>query len=250
MKLFDGLYLYEIILMLLGALLFLVLLILLVYSVIKNRDLKLMLLSFLLPVLMIGFSSINKIQYDKLVVELQHKAQELEEKPGDQQLRAEVEQKIAAVTARPIEQSADALVTVARAQNALGNESQALTTVNKALQVAPQLPEAARLKTTIVDQQNLKRDATELEKKTEQLEQNPNDQNLKREVNDKISKVAARPTRNPEVLGKLARAQQVVGQEEEAINTAKQAAKIDPASATRIATKLKVDPKVLMGAKR
>jgi len=250
MKLFEGMYLHEIVMMALGALLFLVLLILLIYSVIKNRDLKLMLLSFLLPVLMIGFPSFKKVQLDKWSFELQRLSQELEQKPSDQQLRAEVEAKVAAITARPIENSPETLVTVARAQNALGNESQALTTVNKALQVAPQLPEAARLKTTIVDQQNLKRDATELEKKTEQLEKNPNDQNLKREVNDKISNVAARPTRNPEVLGKLARAQQVVGQEEEAINTAKQAAKIDPASATRIATKLKVDPKVLTGAKR
>lgn len=248
MKLLEGLYLYEVMLMALGTLLFLVLLVLLIYSVIKNRDLKLMFLSFLLPVLMIGFSSIKKIQYDNLVLELQHQARELEQKPGDQQLKAEVEKKVAAVTARPIENSADTLVTVARAQNALGKDAQALTTVNKALQVAPQLPEAAQLKTTIVDQQNLKREATELEKKTEQLERHPNDPTLKREVNDKIGKVAARPTNNPEVLGKLARAQKVAGQEEQAINTAKRAVKIDPTAASRIAPMLKVDPKILTGA--
>ena len=253
----GGLYLHEIILMVMGALLFLVLLILLVYSVIRKRDLKLMLMSFLLPVLMIGFSSVKKVQYNELIIELQHKTQRLEEKPGDQQLKAEVEQIVATVTARPNEYSADALVTVARAQSALGNEAQALTTVTKALEIAPQLPEAAQLKTDIVEQQNLKQDATELEKKAEQLEKNPNDPNLKREVSDKISKVAARTTRNPkvttrnpEVLVKLARAQKAVGQEEEAIKTAKQAVKIDPNSATRVAPMLRVDPDSLKGADR
>lgn len=250
MNLLGGLYLHEIILMMMGALLFLVLLILLVYSVIRKRDLKLMLMSFLLPVLMIGFSSVKKVQYNELIIELQHKTQRLEEKPGDQQLKAEVEQIVAAVTARPNEYSADTLVTVARAQNALGNDAQALTTVTKALEVAPQLPEAAQLKTAIVEQQNLKQDATELEKKTEQLEKNPNDPNLKREVTDKISKVAGRSTRNTEVLVKLARAQKAVGQDEQAISTAKQAVKIDPTSATRVAPMLRVDPNTLSGAER
>jgi tetratricopeptide (TPR) repeat protein len=209
-----------------------------------------MLMSFLLPVLMIGFSSVKKVQYNELIIELQHKTQRLEEKPGDQQLKAEVEQIVATVTARPNEYSADALVTVARAQNALGNDAQALTTVTKALEVTPQLAEAAQLKTAIVEQQNLKQDATELEKKTEQLEKNPNDPNLKREVTDKISKVAARPTRNPEVLVRLARAQKAVGQEEQAISTAKKAVNIDPTSATRIAPMLRVDPDSLKGADR
>ena len=250
MNLLGGLYLHEIILMMMGALLFLVLLILLVYSVIRKRDLKLMLMSFLLPVLMIGFSSVKKVQYNELIIELQHKTQRLEEKPGDQQLKAEVEQIVATVTARPNEYSADALVTVARAQSALGNEAQALTTVTKALEIAPQLPEAAQLKTDIVEQQNLKQDATELEKKAEQLEKNPNDPNLKREVSDKISKVAGRPTRNADVLVRLARAQKAVGQEEQAISTAKQAVKIDPNSATRVAPMLRVDPDSLKGADR
>jgi len=199
---------------------------------------------------MIGFSSVKKVQYNELIIELQHKTQRLEEKPGDQQLKAEVEQIVATVTARPNEYSADALVTVARAQNALGNDAQALTTVTKALEVTPQLAEAAQLKTAIVEQQNLKQDATELEKKTEQLEKNPNDPNLKREVTDKISKVAARPTRNPEVLVRLARAQKAVGQEEQAISTAKKAVNIDPTSATRIAPMLRVDPDSLKGADR
>src|SRR5262249_16876989 len=150
MNLLGGLHLYENILMLLGILLFLVLVILLIYSVIKERDLKSILLSFLLPVLMIGFTSVKKIQYDKWLIELNNQSEMLEQKPGDQKLRAEVEEKVTAISARPIQQSAEALVTVARAQKALGDEAQALTTVNKALQVAPQLAEAAQLKTAIV----------------------------------------------------------------------------------------------------
>jgi hypothetical protein len=138
MKLLEGLYLHEVILMVLGALLFVVLLVLLVYSVLKNRDLKLVLLSFLLPVLMIGFSSVKKIQFDKLVVDLEHQARQLEQKPGDQQLRAEVEKNVATVTdARPIGNRPDTLVIVARAQNALGQEQQALDTAKRAVKIDP-----------------------------------------------------------------------------------------------------------------
>jgi tetratricopeptide (TPR) repeat protein len=248
MNLLGGLYLHEVILMVLGTMLFLVLLFLLIYSFIKNRSLKSVLPLFLLPVLMIGFSAIKKIQYDKWVIELKNDVDKLEGNPGDQRLKAEVESKIALVTARPIDKSVDALVTVARAQTALGKDDQALTTVDKALQIAPQSTEAANIRAAIVDQQNLKRDAAELEKKTEQLERNPNDPNLKREVNDKINKVANRPTTNPEVLIRLARAQKAVGQEEQAINTAKQAVKIDPSAATKIAPILKIDANKLSRA--
>lgn len=77
----EGLHNYEIVLLTLGVALFVVLLFLLIYCVIKKRPLKGLFLFFILPILMIGFPGIQKIKFESNGAELDKIATETKKNP-------------------------------------------------------------------------------------------------------------------------------------------------------------------------
>ncbi|MEE9464060.1 MAG: hypothetical protein V3W14_00620 [Candidatus Neomarinimicrobiota bacterium] len=138
MELLEGLKIFEIILMFLGILLFLVLLFILVYSVLRERPLKYVLPSFLIPIVMIAFPAIRKIQFGNNVIEMQEKIAAVEENPDDSEALAELEERL-----EMLEESENlqpsTLVTLARGHAAKGDTAAALTYVDSAMKQAPKL---------------------------------------------------------------------------------------------------------------
>ena len=94
---FEGLQGYEIILMYGGILVLLVLLFLLVFSIIKGRSVKEWVWLFVFPIVMIGYSGIQKIKFDSGVVELEKSTQQLTENPADSGVRNDLKEKLTAV---------------------------------------------------------------------------------------------------------------------------------------------------------
>jgi len=82
-NLFDGLHLYEIVLLVLGALFFLLLVVTLIVFVIKNRSIKPLLFFFLISVLMMGFPAVSKVKFDKDGVEIDKITRELADNPSN-----------------------------------------------------------------------------------------------------------------------------------------------------------------------
>ncbi len=72
---------YEIILLGLGVALFVVLLFLLIFSVVKKRPLKGLFVFFILPIVMIGFPGIQKIKFESNGAELDKTAAETRRNP-------------------------------------------------------------------------------------------------------------------------------------------------------------------------
>ncbi len=253
---FTGLFLYESVLIILGTILFIVLLGLIVFCVLKKRDYKLLLTGLLLPVLMIGFPSFQKIEYDKLKVELSHKSKELEARPNDAGLKAEVQKKVEEIQSRPIEQDAQAQTAVARAEKALNNDTKALEAADKALKIEPKSSEAQSLKTEITEivvQKEIKSDQKILEQKVEQLEKSPNNITLKKEVEDKSTDLKSRASARsmeskPEIFATVARAEKASGKTEQADNTAKEAIKLNPAIAPAVQPYLRQQAPLILAA--
>jgi hypothetical protein len=81
MNFIEGLHNYEIVLLGLGVFLFVVLVFLLIYCVVKNRPLKQLLLFFFISIVMIGFSAIQKIRFENGAIELEKTAEELRNNP-------------------------------------------------------------------------------------------------------------------------------------------------------------------------
>jgi hypothetical protein len=143
--LFDGLNLFEWVLLVLGVILFIALLISFMYQIRHARSVTGLLAFFAIPILMIGYSGVKSYAIGKVTVTLQDTTNELQAHPDDQELRAKVEQQLAQLDDRSFSDP-DTLVTLSTAQFALGHEHQAENNLNKALQANPRLPAAKELK--------------------------------------------------------------------------------------------------------
>ena len=148
MNLFDGLRLYEIVLLILGALFFVVLVVMLIRSVAHGRSLKPLLLFFLISVLMMGFPAITKIKFDKDGVEIDKITKQLAANPSNAGLKRQLESLVQKVRPRASE-SQDGLVKIARAEAVLGDQEKAVKTLDQALTSNPQLEVAKDLKTRL-----------------------------------------------------------------------------------------------------
>jgi hypothetical protein len=144
MNLFEGLFLYEIVLLFLGVLLFLVLVFVLVYYVLKKRAIKGLLFFFSIPIIMIGFPGIQKVKFDNGVVEIEKGTEKMEQNPSDTTGRSALRTNIAELEKRPVS-SPGILVNVARAHAAAGDTLKALTYVDSALKANPGFQEALTL---------------------------------------------------------------------------------------------------------
>ena len=130
MNAFDGLHLYEVVLLILGVLLFLALLTILIIWALRNRSIKPLLLFFIIPILMIGFPAISKIKFDKDGVEINKLTKEVVEDPSNPALKSKLENLVQEVKPRAGD-SQNGLVKVARAEAVLGNHEKAVKTLDQ-----------------------------------------------------------------------------------------------------------------------
>lgn len=136
MSIFNGLYGYERVMMVLGILLFVVLLFVLLRNVIKDKPVGALSFFFMLPILMIGFPSFQKISYNDGKLELDKAAHSLAADPTDSASRRQVESDVQKLQGRA-EGDPKGLVALASAHWALGNYDSCQRLTQKALQLAP-----------------------------------------------------------------------------------------------------------------
>jgi hypothetical protein len=148
MNLFDGLHLYEIVLLILGSVLFLVLLVILITFVIQRRSITVLLPFLIASVLMIGFPAVSKVRFDENGIEIDKAALALARNPSDEAAKRKLETLVAEAKPRAAE-SAEGLVKIARAEAVLGNSGKAVDTLNQALNRNPELEAAKDLKSRL-----------------------------------------------------------------------------------------------------
>src|SRR5687767_7661917 len=83
-KLTDGLRLYEVVLLLLGSIMFLALVIMLIIYSAQRRRLKPLFMFFAVPVLMIVWPSIQKIRIDGKGAEIEKQIAEVQKNPSEE----------------------------------------------------------------------------------------------------------------------------------------------------------------------
>ncbi len=130
-NLFDGLLLYEVTLLILGVILFLILSIGLLYYIIKKEQIAKLLAFFIIPIVMIGYPSINQISISNDKIELTKYQQQLIENPDDSVAMKKVE----TITEKLEERATSPkdLVQVSTSNLLLGNNVKAVNLANKAL---------------------------------------------------------------------------------------------------------------------
>jgi len=141
MGLSEGLYPYEIVLLFLGAVMFLILLIFLIYFVLKRRSIKTLLAFFSIPIIMIGYPSIQSIKFGDLIEIAKESAKQVAEKPGDKQAEENLRASLSKIEARPIRNPA-ILLTLAKAHGVLGDTLESLKYADSVLAINTASPDA------------------------------------------------------------------------------------------------------------
>jgi hypothetical protein len=199
MKFFDGLYGYEIVILVLGVCLFLAALI----KFVKEKKPNAGLIAFFLVSLgMIGYPSWQSIEYKDGVFSIQKKVHDLQADPGNEALRASLQQEVSKVETRP-SSTPEANLAVAQAHFALGNEAVAKEKLDAALQKAPESADAKELKSRI----ELSDKLTALTAKAESA---PNDTTTKAQLDQAVKQAAQIKFANPNSLRTVNKAQSIL----------------------------------------
>ena len=201
-KLTDGLYPFEVVLLVLGVVLFIVLLIAFLRCVFRDKPYIALLGFFVLPIAMIAYPSIQSIQVGEGTVTIATKTAQLAQNPNDQQLRASLQTDVAKLSARPIH-DAQTTATLAEAQFALGNETAAQTNLQKALSANPKLAAATQLQKKIQLTQKLST-------LTEQAKSQPADTATKAELQNTVTELQRVGVANPTAVRNMAAARVVL----------------------------------------
>ena len=219
-NLFDGLHLYEIVLLVLGVVLFVALLVALLRLVFQGKPFGGLLAFFALPIVMIAYPSIKSIEIGNDTVTIEKYTSALREDPTNPATRETLKKAVANLTARPIGR-ADRAITLASAQLALGDERAAVENLRKAQRIDPAAPAALELQKRIDVVHNLDRLTTAVEAR-------PTDPNTKAELSRTLADATKTRFADPNALASIARAQTAVGDHKLAIESAEKALAIDP----------------------
>jgi hypothetical protein len=129
--LFDGLLLYEITLLVLGVILFIILSIGLLYYILKKEQIAKLLFFFFIPIVMIGYPSITQITISNDKIELSKLQNQVIEDPDDTVAVQKMEQLTQKLEKRA--STAEDLVQVSTSNLLLGNNKKAENLADKAL---------------------------------------------------------------------------------------------------------------------
>lgn len=220
MELINGLYLYEVVLLVLGVMLFLVLLFAFSVLVIRGRPFGKLLSFFMLPIVMVGYPSIESIEFGDNMLRLTMQMHELEKDPTNSNIRKSVESQLDEVSGRVVVK-AETNIELARAELALGKEAVAKEKIDKVLRSSPQQLAAIELKKQI----DLKRDVSDL---VARVERNPDDAAAKRQLAVSTDKLTSMKIANPTTIATIAKAQAALGEEDKARTTVNKALVINP----------------------
>lgn len=155
MNSFDGLYSYEIVLLLAGVLLFSALLVILVATFLRNRpqESKIsntsLIALFVLSVVMMGYPGIQKFSYENGKINLEKTIHQVESKPNDPAVKQELQATVDKLDGRTSDPKR--LLTIARAYRILGKDDKATLLVNSSLKEMPNNLEAQQFKSQLLN---------------------------------------------------------------------------------------------------
>ncbi|MBL7813450.1 MAG: hypothetical protein JNL70_00495 [Saprospiraceae bacterium] len=183
MNLLEGIQLHELILMILGFILGLVLIFVFLFSAMKGRTNLKLLYGFAAPLVMIGYPSIQSVEFSKDVVKIDKLVQQVNQNPSDTAAQRILIEEIGTLPKSRCVNSTEALTTIADAQAALGLYDSAKVTIQKAITRDPNSVKAKESQKDIQKkwgiQKNFEQKVEDIKHNMNQLEQRPNDIKLR-----------------------------------------------------------------------
>ena len=195
-KLLDGLFLYELLLMILGSILFLAIITL----ILKQKEItKNHLLALGIAIVAVGFPGIKSFSITDGILKIEKSIEELEDNPESQEVKEALEKGVVAVEERPIK-NAERLVTLSEANLKLGHTEKAVTQAKTALESKPNLETA----TEVIE-------VVEVEKQIENVRSNPSDKKAKAKLKNEVKKLEKLKTPSGRRTAHIAEVYEVLG---------------------------------------
>ena len=197
-NLFDGLFLYEIILMLLGSILFLVV----IFLIVKQKDInKNHLMGIGFSIVMIAFPSIKSFSIQDGIINIEKNLEELKDNPEDAATKKTLEQQVGSIGDRPVN-NPERLTTLSEANLELGKTQKAETLAKEALDKSPENKQAAEVVSVI-----------EVEKDIKELKSNPKNKKAKEKLHKRIDKLKKIRTESGRRTSHIAAGYEALGDE-------------------------------------
>jgi len=200
----DGLLFYEKVLMGLGVLLFLALLCILIFKAVKGQSLKVILGAFLIPIVMIGWPSIEKIKYDNGVIEIVKLTREAEANPGDTATRQALASALREVEDAPVS-NPNTLLKFSNAHAAIGDTAKAIEYADLALDKKPDFMLAAERRDILATPRK------KIEQETQKVLSDPADSAARSRLSEHIANFSNSKVVSPETFLTIAKGQAAIG---------------------------------------
>ncbi len=197
--------LYEIILAVLGIVLFIAAII---FTALKY-DVKLLVSMYLISIVMIAFPALSKIVFADVTLEVQRlqcTTEKLANNPNDSSLKQQVRQQIDEAKKAGIDSTnAKTVVTIATANAVLGDSVKAAVWADKGLQFSPDSKTLQNFRNSVLTPR------INVEYQIQKLQQNPADSNTKQQLELNVEQLQSSAAPNTAVFTTLSKANLVLG---------------------------------------
>lgn len=180
-KFFAGMLPFEIVLLIMGVIIFLALIFLLIWNDLKKEKIVALLPFFLIPVILVGYPSVQSVEFKDDGLSIQKYTQDVKADPTDTASIHALTDKLEAFRSNPsrVMNNPEALTTIADAQLALGDLDSAALTIRHASRIAPQSGDvkhtAAAINQHLLARQQFKASVSSLQQDLLSLQAHPGD---------------------------------------------------------------------------
>ncbi|MDZ7880645.1 MAG: hypothetical protein U5L45_23420 [Saprospiraceae bacterium] len=186
MKLLEGIQLHELVLIILGFILGLVLIFVFLNGALRGKTNLKLLFGFIAPLIMIGYPSIQSVEFSKDVIKIDKLIERVNQNPTDTVATQALLAEISTLPKSRCVTSSDAMTAIANAQAAVGLYDSAKVTIQKAVDLNPTSDKTRESRTEIEDkwriQKGFEDKVDRLKRNIERLNDNPQSRILRDSV--------------------------------------------------------------------
>jgi tetratricopeptide (TPR) repeat protein len=237
MKLLEGIQLHELILIILGFILGLALIFIFLFTALRSKPNLKLLYGFIAPLVMIGYPSIQSVQFSKDVIRIDKLVEKVNQDPTDTIAQNALKSNLEALPASRCKTSSDAMTVIANAQAALGSFEAAKENIEKAKAINPDNPKVTTSEKEIQESWSKHREFENRVKiigdYIKQLEEKPNNKLLMDSLSKHTEELIKQSQINPIHLDNrqivtVARANAIIGDKERAVEITSEVLRNNP----------------------
>lgn len=213
---------YEIILSVMGIIIFLALIFLMVWMVMKKRSITILLPFFLISIVMVAFPTLSSVKVGDFIIEIREQAKLVRNNPNDTEAVQNLLNSLNQIDSnKKLLNNSDALIAAAEAKIVLGDYESASEYLEKGKELNPESAEISStqdlLNEKIASKKQFQKNINSLNIAIEQLKETPSDSRAIRSVEEILTEMKAPDYVSADEVLTIARSYAIVGQQKQSL---------------------------------